>query len=186
MKRIEDAFQKLATTILAERHFDFDEAQCDVISEFYALWQARAERRHLPMQYVEPAGTLGMRHEHSADELEILEKNGYIAARPDGSFAMRDLMGTVIYLNVDRIRDALAAKRWGLIEPVDGEFCVPDVPQHGILPLTPTLALIANETSGRITEKNLADINRAMFGLCQEYLFARDLSRCPGLPTDLA
>jgi hypothetical protein len=182
MKRIEDAFQQLVETILMEVPLSFDDVQCEVITEFYALWQSRAERRHLPMQYVRSSGTLGVRHERTADELEILEKNGYMATRPDGSMAMRDLMGPVIQLNTDRIRDALAAKCWGLVEPLDGEFCVPDVPQHGILPLAPTLALIANSPTGKITVQNLTDINRAMFGRCQDYLFARDLSACPGLP----
>ena len=182
MKRIEDAFQKLAEQILARDVTSFDDSQVDVISDFYALWQSRAERRHLPMQYVRPPDTRGTRHQLDADELERLEKGNVIATRPDGSFAMRDLMGSVIYINLDRIKSALAAASWGLVEPLDGHFCVPDVPRHGILPLTPTLALAPNNSWGKITRDNLASINRAMVEHAEEYIFADDLSACPGLP----
>ncbi len=184
MKRIEDAFQALAEQILAGQISHFDKSQVDIISDFYALWQSRAERRHLPTQYIRSPETLGVRHEYGADELERLEKNNIMATRPDGSFAMRDLMGPVIYLNLDRIKTALKVTSWSLIEPVGGHFCVPDVPRHGIISLTPTHALVPNVPSGRITRDNLARLNREMAGYAQDYFFADDLSACPGL-TDL-
>lgn len=107
-----------------------------------------------------------------------------MATRPDGSFAMCDLMGPVIHLNLESIKAALRATSWGLVEPVDGHFCVPDVPRHGIVSLTPTFALAPNVPSGRITHENLSRLNREIAGNAQDYFFADDLSACPGL-TDL-
>jgi hypothetical protein len=184
MKRIEDAFQALSERIVAGKIPHFNELEVDIVSDFYALWQSRPERRHLPMQFVRSPLTLGVRHEYGGDDLELLEKNNILATRPDGSFAMRDLMGPIIYLNLDRIKAALNATSWGVIDPVEGHFCVPDVPRHGIVPLAPTKALVPNVPSGRITRDDLARLNRDMASYAQDYFFANDLSACPGL-TDL-
>jgi len=69
--------------------------------------------------------------------------------------------------------------RWGVISTQSGEFIVPDVPSLGIIPLTPSLALVQSAPDGTITERNLAEINLAMRTLSQDYFFARDLSKCP-------
>ncbi|HQT90336.1 MAG TPA: hypothetical protein PK677_17685 [Acidiphilium sp.] len=70
-------------------------------------------------------------------------------------------------------------KRWGVIEAQSGEFIVPDIPFHTILPITPRLALVNLEQDGQITEQNLAQINQAMKASSQSYFFARDLFNCP-------
>jgi hypothetical protein len=67
----------------------------------------------------------------------------------------------------------------GIISAQSGEFIVPDVPSHTIIPLSPRLALVGSVPDGVIVEENLAEINRAACDASQEYFFARDFSKCP-------
>lgn len=181
MKKIEDAFQDLAERVLRRPSTSLDAAASEVIGEFYALWRARVERRHLPMQVVPPAqGLIGTRVSYTADELELLEKNDIVPMRGDGSIDMRHLIGPIIRMDMDQIRKVIADRRWNVCQADDGEFCVPDLPVHGIIPLTPTLALHSTR-SGALSSEALAEINFAMASNAREYIFARDLKVCPGL-----
>lgn len=181
MKDTEDSFQAVADGVLRGRLVAFDDAQAEVIFEFYALWQARAERRHLPMQTI-PAGpgVIGTRHDYTADELELLEKNEIGAFSGDGSIQMRHLMGPVIRLAMDRIRSGIADRRWSVVEAKDGEFCVPDVPAHGIIPLNPSIALLSAR-HGVASIIDVGEINQAMAHCAREYVFAGLLVDCPGI-----
>ena len=182
MKDKEDAFQALVEVALRERPTAFDDKQSEIISEFYALWQARAERRHFPTQSIGPmADVIGMRRIYTPDELELLEKNGINAFRGDGSIQMRHIMGPVIRLAMDRIREGMNDSHWVLVSAPDGEFCVPDVPAHGIIPLTPSIVLHSMR-SGSTSRGDVAEINGAMAAGTREYLFARSITCCPGLP----
>lgn len=181
MKDIEDAFQAVAESALRDRPAAFDRAQSETIFEFYALWQARAERRHLPIQNI-PArpDVIGMNHDYTADELELLEKNGIGAFDGDGSIQTRHLMGLVIRLAMDRIRSAIADRQWSVIEASDGKFCVPDVPAHGIVPLSPSIALLSIQQDMASTI-GVAEINQAMARGSREYIFACSVADCPGV-----
>ena len=184
MKRIEDAFQVLVDLILSNTSVVLDAAESEVVSDFFALWHCRALQRDLPSQFVTPNG-LAQGPELSKDQLEILEKNGYIAFRSDGRIAFRHLNGVSIQLGIDRMLDGpLKDARWGVIVPQSGEFCVPDFPQIGILPISPTAALALNHGSGIVTEANLAYINHLMNVMARNYIFARSFDACPGIGTE--
>jgi hypothetical protein len=73
---------------------------------------------------------------------------------------------------------ATTIPRWGVTTAL-GEFIVPDVKPHGVLPLTPQQALISAAPDGMIIEQNLAQFNDAMRSLSEDYFFARDFARCP-------
>ncbi|MXP29568.1 hypothetical protein GRI58_12140 [Porphyrobacter algicida] len=181
MKDIEDAFQDLVEKLLAGLLDVFDEKQSATISDFYALWQARAERRRLPSQRVPAAeGVLGTRLDYTEDDLEKLEKAGISAFRGDGTISMRHLMGPVIRLAMFRIIDGLDGRTWRTVTTNAGEFCVPDVPAHGIIPLTPTVALHSTR-SGVMGFEDLIHVNWCLASKSREYLFARSLKKCPGL-----
>lgn len=181
MKDMEDAFQSVAEEALRQRLASFDDSQSEVISEFYALWQARSERRELPVQTIPPAPeVIGMRRNYTVDELELLERNGINAFRGDGSIQMRHVMGPVIRLAMDRIREGMRGRRWSLVEATHGEFCVPDVPAHGIIPLTPSVVLHSTKTAPA-TSGDVAEMNRAMSDHARDYVFARSLADCPGI-----
>jgi hypothetical protein len=93
----------------------------------------------------------------------------------------RHLNGMQLQMRIDAYATELAAgvTRWGVISAQSGEFIVPDVPLHTIIPLSPRLALVGSAPDGMITEQNLAEINRAASDASQEYFFARDFSKCP-------
>lgn len=181
MKKIEDAFQSLVEDRLVVGGYAFTEAENEVVAEFFGLWRARARFRHLPKQTVKHEGILGVRHEFTADELEKLEKNNISAFRADGSLAMRDVTAPLIRLDVDRTRDWCVGRQWGVFTAKSGEFCVPDVPSDGIIPLTPAVVLALDNDSDAISESEVGGINRALQSSAQDYLFARSLAACPGL-----
>jgi hypothetical protein len=106
---------------------------------------------------------------------ENLEKNGYLFARKGGRMPARQLNGLQIQKRIDGYALDLAASvtRWGVISAQSGEFIVPDVPLHGIIPLTPRLALVQSAPDGMIVERNVAEINQAMRATSRDYFFAR-------------
>lgn len=182
MKKIEDAFQKLVGPISPVDRPEFDCGQIDVISEFYGLWSTRARWRRLPEQTIRPsAEILGTRVDYTEDDLELLERNGIGAFRPDGSIALRDIVAMKIRLDVDRTRDSMAGRQWGVLTAADGEFCVPDTPKLAIIPISPAMILAADGPSEPVDRMEVEGINRELFSGAQEYVFARSLAACPGL-----
>lgn len=181
MKEIEDAFQAVADSILPGLPKTLSEEETAVVAEFFALWRARADFRHLPTQHIRPAGVRGVRKECSPDELELLEKHNVVAVRPDGSFAMRDLNAPSIVLQMDRIRDQLENRRWGIIRSMEGEFCVPDAPGAGVIPVAPYLALVVDTEDAAVHHLQVEKINRTQLNTARDYYFARSLEACPGL-----
>jgi len=182
MKKIEDAFQALTTQILRGRD-TFDDQGDDVIAEFYGLWLARSNRRHLPTQYL-PLGddVVGMRVNYSKDDVERLEKHDITALRSDRTMAMRDVTALHIRLDIDTTRASCRGRGWGVLVARHGEFCVPDAPSLGVIPLTPTMVLALENYSDVLTSDEVAVINGSLFSNVRDYLFARDLAACPGLP----
>ncbi len=83
---------------------------------------------------------------------ENLEKNGYRVCAEGRKDARRQLNGLQIQMRIDNYARDLAASvtRWGVISAQSGEFIVPDVPSHGIIPLTPRLALVQSAPDGMI------------------------------------
>ena len=181
MKGIEDRFQEVANRILSSGHLDLYDQDFEAIAEFYSLWQARAEHRHLSEQDIKLEGAVAGRNVLSMDERERLEKRGAFVIPGNGMFPMRDANSIIVTFSIYKHKAELPSKSWGLIEACDGEFCVPDKPTHGVLPLTPSLALRVGSPSGRITKDDLTDLNRRMFVCSKEYVFARDLAKCPGI-----
>jgi hypothetical protein len=183
MKEIEDAFQKLVGPISPVDRPEFDRGQTEVISEFYGLWSARAQWRRLPQQTIKPsAEILGTRVDYTEDDLELLERNSIGAFRPDGSIAMRDIAAIRIRVDVDRTRDSMAGRQWGVLTAADGEFCVPDTPKLAIIPISPVMILAADGPSEPVDRLEVEHINRELRSGAREYVFARSLAACPGLP----
>jgi len=180
MKKIEDLFQALAEAIILDPPAKFTVEQVEAINEYFGLWRARAEQRHLPMQRVRPRGSPGTTRELSADTLELFEKNGIMAIAPDGTYPLREFNGHAILLAITQLSEQLEGRRWGIIRPLEGEFCVPDVPMHGVIPISPKLALALDADSGFITRDDLARINSLMRQSAREYVFGRALKACPG------
>jgi hypothetical protein len=180
MKRIEDEFQHLASKVIEGVLSEIGEAEKGVIDHFYALWLMRARHRTLPSQEIKLNGVTGGGG-LTRDQEENLEINGYSFMRPDGKFVARQVNGIQLQMLSGRYANELQQRetRWGIIRAQSGEFVVPDVPAHPIIPLTPHLCLISCGTTGTIRQSNVAEINRIVRAASQEYFFARDFASCP-------
>jgi hypothetical protein len=179
MKQIEDAFQEAVRPILEGQAASVSAEARPAIDRMYSLWYWRARYRELESQEIDLKGIIGS--DLTLEQEENLESNGYMFARKSGTMPARQLNGVTLLMRTNRYADHLATTipRWGVITAHTGEFVVPDVPWHGVLPLTPRLALINAAPDGMITEQNLAQFNSAMRSGSQDYFFARDFSTCP-------
>jgi hypothetical protein len=179
MKRIEDRFQRVADAIVAGRSATVSAEERPAIDEMYALWYWRARFRELESQETQLNGVAGANL--SLEQEENLENNGYMFARQHGAMPTRQLNGAVVEMRTGFYVEELAkiVTRWGILMAQSGEFIVPDVPWHGVIPLTPRHALVWNTPDGVITEQNLGQVNSAARSVSEVYYFARDLTRCP-------
>ncbi|MBR1175386.1 hypothetical protein JQ617_15595 [Bradyrhizobium sp. KB893862 SZCCT0404] len=179
MKRIEDDFQRVVDPIVEGRSSVVLEEDKHSIDRMYALWYMRARYRELEAQEIQLNGITGSHL--TLEQEENLERNGYIFTRERGTMPARQLNGVVLQMRMDWYAHHLSThvQRWGVIVAQSGEFVVPDVPWHQIMPLTPRLALVHSSLDGMITEQNLAQINAAMTALSRDYFFARDFANCP-------
>lgn len=179
MKRTEDDFQRTVGPIVDGKAQTLASELKAAIDRMYALWYMRSRHRDLESQEIQLNGIAG--YDLTKEQEENLEKNGYMFARKGGRMPARQLNGVELQLRIDNYALALAASvtRWGVISAQSGEFIVPDVPSHGIIPLTPRLALVNSAPDGMIIERNVAEINRSMRATSRDYFFARDFSSCP-------
>lgn len=177
MRHIESAFQALADKIIDGVVSEIGEAEKRVVNDFYSLWYVRARRRNLKEQEVQMKGVTG--ENLTPDQAEILESKGIIFLREGGKLPTRHINGMQIQILVGRQAEALAEAQWGIIQAKEGEFVVPDVPIHSIVPLTPTRCLVSPAPCGIILKKNVTEINHSLITACHEYFFARDFSKCP-------
>jgi hypothetical protein len=179
MKRIEDEFQAIVAPIIDGRVGTIAREHKPAVDRMYALWYMRARYRDLEEQEIQLNGIAG--DVLTKEQEENLEKNGYMFARKGGTMPARQLNGVQMQMRIDAYARQLAAEvtGWGVISAQSGEFVVPDVPPHTIIPLSPHLALVGSIRDGVIVEQNLAEINRAARAASQEYFFARDLTKRP-------
>jgi hypothetical protein len=178
MKRIEDDFQSIVDPIIQGKTQSLASDFKAAIDRKYALWYMRARYRSLETQEIQLNGIVG--DDLTKEQEENLEKNGYMFARRNGKLPARQLNGVQLRMRIDDYARSLATDvtRWGVITAQSGEFIVPDAPSHGVIPLTPRLALVNSAQDGMIIEQNVAEINRAMSATSQHYFFARDCSSC--------
>ncbi|HVC50550.1 MAG TPA: hypothetical protein VND87_00865 [Stellaceae bacterium] len=178
MWQIEAPFQELANRIVERQVSTIGEADRRVVNEFFALWYMRSRGRTLTTQEHQAQGVTG--GGLSKDQEEVLERHGVMFARAGGRFPARFLNGHELRLRTYRYaQNELAITRWGIIEAQEGEFLVPDVPLHTVIPLTPTRCVASPALDGMITRQNLTEINRNSLGASRAYFFARDFTACP-------
>lgn len=179
MKRIEDEFQIIVGPIVDGTSQTLTLELKASVDRMYALWYMRSRYRELEFQEIQLNGIAG--DDLTKEQEENLEKNGYLFARKSGRMPARQINGLGLQLRIDNYARELARSvtGWGVISAQSGEFIVPDVTSHGIIPLTPRRALVSSAPDGMIVERNVAEINRVMRATSRYYLFARDFSSCP-------
>jgi hypothetical protein len=178
MRDIEAEFQRVVRKIIDETASTLESSDHRAISNFFALWYFRARQRTLPMQEIQGKGITG--GAWTPDQQEMLESRGIVFVRPGGKLLARQINGAQIQMKVGiYANDALASVEWGIVHAQEGEFLVPDVPDHMIVPITPTICLVSNQQSGWIVRSTVAEINRTLQAASREYFFARNFAKCP-------
>jgi hypothetical protein len=179
MKKIEDAFQPLADSIIEGRTSEINGDDAVTVSNFYALWYFRARRRDPESEEIQLKGIIGGGGLSKVEE-ENAEMNGYSFSRADGRMPARFINGVTMQVSLYRYsRHIQATAQWGILRTDDGEFVVPDTPENQIIPIAPQLALAAPAAGGLITFETLVKINQNFMTTSQRYFFAHDITRCP-------
>lgn len=176
MRKMENAFQALASEIVAGNIVAVAAEHKPIIDEFYGLWSIRAKVRHLEPQEFTQSGLAG--DDLTLDQQEILEKKGYAFMRPTG-VPSRMVYGLRMQFEIRQTVNNLSAIQWGLVRPLSGRFLVPDNPKITMIPVSPTHCLCAGGQNGIITEQNLREVNAAAREASDRYYFALDLNQCP-------
>jgi hypothetical protein len=179
MKRTEDLFQSVVEPIINGEATFVNPEQKPIVDQMYALWHMRALYRDLEAQEVRLNEITG--ETLTKAEEEILETKHYVFVRANGMMPARQLNGITLQARIHHYVETLntSVDRWGIISTQEGEFIVPDIPHHGIFPITPRLALVKSSPDGMITRENLVEINRVMKEASNRYFFARDFADSP-------
>jgi hypothetical protein len=179
-KKIEDEFQALADKIVLGHIHEIEERDAQTVNRFYALWYQRSRWQHPENPFIQMRGVTGS--PLTKDQQEILEKKGIYYVRRGGTMPARFIAGTQLQLLTGRYAHQIGKLRWGIVRPLEGEFVMPDVPSHTLMPVAPQICLAASHPSGMITVENLRQINAALVAMSRRYFFARDLRvACAGL-----
>lgn len=177
MRQIEDEFQVVADEIIAGRR-SLDPARQVAVSYFFSLWYQRALHRANPVADQPLRGITPV--QVTEDQRECLEKKGYIVNDPAGFLPGRMLAGVVIQRDIDRMATRLEEHSWGVLVAQAGEFIVPDFfGDAPIVPVTSTICLLAGSGDTTLLIDGVRELNQLAIKYAQEYLVARDFSRCP-------
>jgi len=178
MVGIESEFQFLARRVIAG-DLRWLEPMQSTITRFYALWEQRA---HYALNPVPAAKLKGVTPavDMTKDFKERLEKAHVSYVDDDSIWPSRQMTGMRIQFNIDQRQTELAGLKWTLCRatPDAGEFLVPDRPVAFCIPLTPTMALVANSYLDVIGPAAMQFINLHTLHMSMQYVFAHDLSRC--------
>jgi hypothetical protein len=172
MKQIEDRFQRLADRIVSGALTEIPEESMHDVNQFFSLWFHRS--RVQPADGIETQTNV-TGEALTKDEQEILESKAAVFVREGGKIATRHITGLQIQARIMADNRNCGARRWGVIHALEGELVMPDVPAHGLMPITPTVLLAANHPSGMITRSNLISINTELLAYTRRYFFGRDL-----------
>lgn len=174
MKHIEDKFQPIADRIVAGQTNDIPEVEIRAINEFFLLWWHRSRVQPPDDLEIQVSGVTG--EALTKDEQEALEAKHYMFAREGGKFATRDMVGIQVQAKIMRDGRTDSIHSWGVIRAPEGEFIMPDVPAHDLMPISPTVLLAANYPSGLISKSNLNELNIGFLAYSRRYFFGRDLT----------
>lgn len=181
MRDIEARYQKIADQIIANSIRSLDRTMSVAVTDIYLLWSLRHQYSLRPTQDVTMNAAKPER-ELSIDQQEILEANGYLFLNPESALPSRFLNGIKIFMQLDMDRKWMSGASWGIVSSSDGEFLVPDnFCEHSVVPLTPTICLIEGVKDQTIGYEQVASINREAIKNSHQYIFGRDLKKCPAL-----
>jgi hypothetical protein len=184
MKQIEDGFQPLADRIVSGEVTEISASELPIVNAFFALWYHRS--RIQPAEQIETQlnGVTGQ--VLTKDEQERLEAAHVLFLREGGKIATRHIVGIELQSQIDAYCLHFADQVWGIIKAPEGEFLMPDVPAHGLMPISPTILLASGHPSGLITKSNLVQVNTEFLAYTRRYFFGRSLDIALEGVTDVA
>ena len=174
MKQIEDRFQALVDDLLTGRVEFIDDEQAWAVNLFFSLWYWRSRQEKPTNPEVQLNGMTG--NSFSLEEEERLEKAHVIFTREGGRVPSRFITSVQLQSRVIQYARQIEDWTWGVIQAQAGEFLMPDVPSHGLLPITPKIVLAANHPNGTVLQSNLREINIAFLAYTWRYFLARDIA----------
>jgi hypothetical protein len=178
MKEIEDKFQAVAEEVTSIRQSLTDD-QHTVVTEFFALWAARARAKANRLPDSPIRGIEGKQAQHTRDDQEILEKHNIGYINEDLTMSGRMLASGVISVSIMTYKKQHRGQRWGVVYSCALEFVVPD--QFGpwpVVPVTPTLCLVAGCEDIQASEQQVRSQNRVAIEVAREYVAARAFAAC--------
>jgi hypothetical protein len=182
MKRIEDKFQELADKIVNGEVQIVEGSEATTVNLYFALWYHRSRYPRPDDPFVRNMNVTP--NDLTKDQREKLEKNGVGYYGPEGMPA-RFIAGAQLQILTGRMAHHIRDLTWGVVHPLEGEFVMPDIPSHKLLPIDPTTCLAASHPSGHIPRENLREVNAALIAMSCRYYFARDMrAACHGLIWD--
>jgi hypothetical protein len=180
MKKIEDAFQLLASKVLDGALKVISAAEKETVDSFYGLWKMRATYRDKETTDIEFKQVTGANF--TKDQEELFEKGGIFFLKEGGAMSAHRWHGFQLQVAIDREVLNLSNIGWGVVHAHEGQFLVPDTPSIMLIPITPMLSLCGSQgdviENTIISKSNVININRYLKQNCKDHLFANDLGQC--------
>lgn len=174
----ESGYAALANQIVRGEVTALTPAMDKTVGEFFFLWNHRFRAASIPGEDV----TLNLRGPESAltkEQEEVVEKKGGMFIRGN-KVPFRFINGLSIMRETDRGMAQLADAHWGIVRAAEGEFLVPDNSAGlCVVPVNPTICLVNGTPDMTLGLDGVSQVNRHLKRGAQQFVFARDLARCP-------
>ncbi|MNV28169.1 hypothetical protein D3C71_1193510 [compost metagenome] len=150
----------------------------DAVSEYFFLWQMRRMARERPIRDMKLNGVTGS--SLTPLQRQFAEARHVVTIDHDANVGGQHSTTIQILRGVDERMLQYPALRWGVLRSTSGEFVVADgYASAFFFPVTPSIALMANQRDCRIDEGSVRKMNRQSMEEARAYFFARDISKCP-------
>lgn len=177
-KQIEDAFISLALTISSDTGYSIQGQDKLVVEEFYALWRSRHQFLVTPLSDSIVNGVAG--DNLDINTREVIEKKHAMYIQADGAVPARFSMGIQITINIDQFVQKVRDYRWGVLRSDGGHFMFPDTFSEWLMiPISPTILIAAQCANAIVSREQVGLINKYAIDSSHDYIFSRELSRCP-------
>lgn len=185
--KVEADFQNLATKISGNTVNSLNAEQSKTAAEMASIWLSRWYLKNNPSPDIKldmaPPEVMNkcipMGFDSHDDYRDAAEKAGLVAEGSDGSIPGRLQSWPRFRRQKAQLRKQLDGLSWGIVRALEAEFIVPDVSLDGILPISPTVLLIAGKTDLTASRDDVCELNRRMKAGSREWFFARDLEKSP-------
>lgn len=175
MKKIEDRFQALVEDVLIGKVEFITGDDAWTVTHYFSLWYWRSRVQPPDETEQQFAGLTG--ETLTRDQEEHFEKMNVMFVRAGGRMPARFLTGIQLQTRVDQYAHQLVTGwDWGVIQAQEGEFLMPDVPHHTMLPIAPKVLFAAHNPNGTIVKSNVLAINTGFVAYTWSYFIARDIA----------